>query len=242
MEIIKKLKKIIKRFRENPKKTIREIFYNYILWVVQLSYSSTWEDVILDWLIKKEKGFYIDIWWYDPIYGNNTYLFYKKWWTWINVEPNKKWFKKFTKKRKKDINLQIALWIKNSNLKFFVFDDKAISTCDPKTAKRYEKSWHKIIEKYNVPIWTLEKICDKYVKNKKIDILSIDVEWWDMNVLKSNNRNKYKPTYIILETVEYAKEWKKTRKKQNEKFDPYLKNKWYCIIAETWINTIYKLN
>jgi hypothetical protein len=51
----------------------------------------------------------------------------------------------------------------------------------------------------------LEKICDTYVKNKKIDILSIDVEGWDMDVLESNNWNKYKPNYIIVETVEYAK-------------------------------------
>jgi hypothetical protein len=56
-----------------------------------------------------------------------------------------------------------------------------------------------------VPIWTLEKIFDTYVKDKQIDILSVDVEGWDMDVLESNNWEKYRPSYIILETVEYAK-------------------------------------
>jgi hypothetical protein len=52
----------------------------------------------------------------------------------------------------------------------------------------------------------LEKICDTYAKNKHVDILSVDVEGLDMDVLESNNRNKYRPTYIIIETVEHSKD------------------------------------
>lgn len=69
---------------------------------------------------------------------------------------------------------------------------------------------------------TLEKICDIYVKDKQIDILSIDVEGLDMAVLESNNWEKYRPTYIIVETVENSKDgWMK----QSEIFDPYLQSK-----------------
>jgi hypothetical protein len=62
-----------------------------------------------------------------------------------------------------------------------------------------------------------------------------------MDVLESNNWNKYKPNYIIVETVEYAKKWKHRRTKENDLFDTYLAWKWYKVIAETGINTIYKL-
>jgi hypothetical protein len=58
-----------------------------------------------------------------------------------------------------------------------------------------------------------------------------------MDVLESNNRNKYRPTYIIIETVEHSKDW---RIKQNDIFDPYLKSKWYVVVWETGANTIYK--
>lgn len=235
---ISQLKKLIK----NPWNIIKQFIINNILWIVQFSHSSTWEDVILDWIIKKNNGLYIDIWWFDPIYWNNTYLFYKKWWRWINIEPNKKRILKFIKKRPLDTNLQIAIWNNNTNLNFYVFDDNTISTCDDNTFERYQKAWYKLIDKYLVEVWTLEKLFDTYIKNNQtIDIISIDAEWWDIEVLESNNWEKYKPNYIILETVEYAKNWAWTWIKQNYIFDPYMNSKWYTVIAETWINTIYKL-
>ena len=148
--------------------------------------------------------------------------------------------RKFYSTRSRDLNLQIGIWSANSELTFYVFDEHQMCTCDLETVKRYEKIWHKIVDQYTIPIWTLEKLCDTYIKDKTIDILSIDVEWFDMDVLKSNNWDKYRPTYIILETVEYAKNWKNTWTKENAIFDPYLKSKGYLVIAETGINTIYK--
>jgi len=234
------ISEVLKKLTTNPIKTIQDYFYHHGLWVVQLSYSSTGEDVILDWLMQKDDWFYVDIGGFDPIYGNNTYLFYKKWWTGINLEPNKLGWEKFKKKRPKDINLQIAWWKENWELTFQVFDYAAISTCDLDAARRYEDAGHKIIDTYTVPIWTLEKLLDTYAQWRRIDVLSVDVEGFDMDVLESNNWDKYKPAYIILETVEYGKNWQNTWTKQNDIFDPYLKSKGYTVIAETWINTIYK--
>lgn len=121
-----------------------------------------------------------------------------------------------------------------------MFDCDALSTCDNDTVERYKKAGYKVIDNYEVPIWSLEQLFDKYVKDKTIDILSIDVEWADMNVLESNNRNKYKPKYIVLKTVEYAENWSWTWTKNDKEFNTYLKNKWYKIVADTWINTIYE--
>lgn len=212
----------------------------FLLWIKRY-FSQTWEELILEWFTKKNDWVYIDIWANHPINWNNTYWFYRKWWRWINIEPNKSLIKKFLSKRSLDHNLQLWVWKSNWELTFYIFNEDQMSTCDVETANRYLKAWYKIIDKYSVPIWTLEKICDTYIKNKTIDILSIDVEGWDMDVLESNNWEKYKPNYIILETVEYAINWVNTWEKQNHIFDPYLLNKWYSVIAETWINTIYKL-
>ena len=131
-------------------------------------------------------------------------------------------------------------WEAEKTLNFSVFDCDALSTCDNDTVERYKKAGYKVIDNYEVPIWSLEQLFDKYVKDKTIDILSIDVEWADMNVLESNNRNKYKPKYIVLKTVEYAENWSWTWTKNDKEFNTYLKNKWYKIVADTWINTIYE--
>lgn len=230
----------IKKWLKNP--------FSWMLFMLWLSecYSQLWEDRIIDFLILKDnngiekeyKWLYIDIWGNDPIRNSNSYFFYKKWWRWINIEPNKNLIKKFIKKRPEDINLQIAAWKENWNLTFYSFEVDQVSTCDTKAVKRYEDAWHKVIDTYTVPVLTLEKIFDTYAKDRKIDILSVDVEWLDMAVLESNNWEKYKPIYIIVETVE---NWKNWWIKQSNIFDPYMKSKWYWIVWETWANTIYKL-
>jgi hypothetical protein len=91
-------------------------------------------------MIQKDHGFYIDIGGFYPVYGNNTYLFYKKGWRGVSIEPNKSGIKKFLKTRPTDTNLQIAAGRNNGELTFHVFDYAAISTCDPETVKRYENA------------------------------------------------------------------------------------------------------
>lgn len=216
----------------------------FMLWLSEC-YSQLWEDRIIDFLMLKDnhgiakeyKGFYIDIWGNEPIRNSNTYFFYRRWWRGISIEPNKKLIRKFYKKRPEDINLQVAAGKENWDLTFYSFEVDQVSTCNTETVKRYKEAWHKVIDEYTVQVMTLEKICDIYVKDKQIDILSIDVEGLDMAVLESNNWEKYRPTYIIVETVENSKDgWMK----QSEIFDPYLQSKWYWVIAETGANTIYK--
>lgn len=221
------------------KDPIRAIAY---LLGIKRYFAQAAEDIILEHLTQhKQKWFYIDIGANKPIDWSNTYWFYLKEWKWICVEPNKELIRKMKAKRPNDINLQLWVWSSNGEMLFHTFDEDQMSTCDSATVERYKSIWHKVVETYSVPIWTLEKLCDTYVpENQEIDILSVDVEWWDMDVLESNNWEKYRPNFIILETVEYWKNWKFTWIKQNDIFDPYLKSKGYDVVSETWINTIYK--
>ena len=49
-----------------------------------------------------------------------------------------------------------------------------------------------------VNVSTLEKILDKN-NVYTIDLLSLDVEGYELNVLKGLNLNKYRPIYILIE-------------------------------------------
>jgi len=52
---------------------------------------------------------------------------------------------------------------------------------------------------------TLEEILDKYLpKGKEITILNVDVEGHDMEVLKSNNFEKYSPLMICVEDHHFS--------------------------------------
>jgi FkbM family methyltransferase len=201
--------------------------------------SQFWEDLILNYLIRKKKWFYVDIGANDPCWGNNTYYFYNKWWNGITIEPNRKLFKKIKRYRPKGINLNIAAWSWKS-LTYYEIDSHGMSTCDKKVADFYKSKWHIVTNTYNTPVKPLSKIFDMYLQWKTIDILSIDVEWMDMEVLKSNDRSKYKPQYIILETMIYKwddEPWVKDA----EQYTSYLQKYWYLPIADTYVNTIYQL-
>jgi len=54
-----------------------------------------------------------------------------------------------------------------------------------------------------IPVSTLEKILDEIdltnLNVKTIDLLSLDVEGYELEVLQGLNFNKYRPTYILIE-------------------------------------------
>ena len=49
-----------------------------------------------------------------------------------------------------------------------------------------------------IQVSTLEKILDE-VNVKNIDLLSLDVEGYELEVLQGLNFNKYRPTYLLIE-------------------------------------------
>jgi FkbM family methyltransferase len=201
------------------------------------SYSQTGEDLIIETMNNKEHGFYVDIGANHPKKINNTYLFYKKGWTGINIEPNPSRIWRFKLWRKRDINLNIGIGPNKSEMDFYSFKESTLSTFDKSSSESYEKMGHKIKNVIKIPVSPLKEILNQYASNKEIDILSVDTEGFDMEVLESNDWNKFKPNFIILETIEYERNG--GGKKLNHIFDPYLKEKGYEKIAETYINSIY---
>jgi hypothetical protein len=59
-----------------------------------------------------------------------------------------------------------------------------------------------------IPVLSLSAIFSENFKSQSIsiDFLSVDTEGFDMEVLKSNDWNKFRPKAIVLETLEYKKD------------------------------------
>ena len=90
-----------------------------------LCYSQNGEDLILNrFLENKEKGFFIDVGAHHPIRFSNTYLFYKKGWSGINIDAMPGSMTKFNKIRPKDINIEKGVGIKNDKLIFYQFNER----------------------------------------------------------------------------------------------------------------------
>ena len=76
----------------------------------KISYSRSGEDLLLDDIFKqKSSGLYVDVGAFHPVNYSNTFKFYLKGWTGINIDPNKEIMDLFKKTRPRDINLNIAV-------------------------------------------------------------------------------------------------------------------------------------
>lgn len=197
------------------------------------------EDLIIESLIPFQKdGLYVDVGANHPIKYSNTFLFKMKGWKGINIEPNPRRMKLFNILRRKDINLNIGIGSEKSEMDFYVFDEHTLSTFDINSVNEFKKIGHKVKKVIKVNILPLKDIFEKHCINKQIDILSIDTEGYDLEVLKSNDWNMFRPRFVIIETLEYRKDGEGN--KLNDIFDPFMENIRYRKIADTYINTIYE--
>ena len=202
-----------------------------------LCYSQNGEDLILNrFLDNKKEGFFVDVGAHHPIRFSNTFLFYKKGWSGINIDAMPGSMAAFNKIRPKDINVEKGIALKNDKLTFYQFNESALNTFSKEEAFSKNKDDYKIIQRNLIEVDTLENILDKYMPiNTKIDFLNIDAEGKDEEVLISNNWVKYKPSYILVEILREV-----YLGKNNSSIKKFLKTKGYIPINKIYDTYIFK--
>lgn len=164
-------------------------------------FSQFGEDVVLRVLIGSEQknGFYVDVGAYHPKHLSNTYFFYRKGWRGINIDANPRAIRLFNALRPKDINVNAVISNSTEERLFYSWD----SVYDTISKTEAEKVRGKLgPEKFIRPIKTetLASVLDKFLPaNQSIDILNVDAEGHDLEVLQSNNWQKYKPRFLVVE-------------------------------------------
>jgi FkbM family methyltransferase len=200
------------------------------------SYSQEGEDMILQrFLGGLDSGFYVDIGAHHPKRFSNTYLFYRKGWSGINVDATPGSMKNFEKFRPRDICIEVAIAKERKEVTFFMFNDPALNTFDETLAlKRLQEGNYHIVSKQKLYTITLDKILrDNLPRGKKIDFLSIDVEGLDLEVLESNNWKLFKPHFILVECL-----CSSILEINDNRTYQYLTERGYICIAKTY-NTIF---
>ena len=230
---IKSIKEKIFFNKKNPLKYIY-FFINKIIstFSYKKSYSQGSMDLILNHIFKDQTdGFYIDVGCQHPIKNNNTYLLFKKGWKGVNIDLDNVNIDLFNFFRPNDINVNSAVSNNVEKVKLFYYHQKsAINTLDEKISLKQKA---KIKKKIDIQTNTLENILDNYSINK-IDLLTIDVEGFELKVLKGLNFDKYKPCVIIVEFLDLeANKWEIPY----NNLDNVLKSEIYSFL----INKNYKL-
>jgi FkbM family methyltransferase len=206
----------------------------------KLSYSQEGEDLILNRLfLNKKKGFYIDVGAHHPIKFSNTFLLYKNGWNGINIDAMPNSMEIFKTVRNRDINIEAAISNEKEQLKYFIFNEKALNTFSSELAvKRHDNTNFKIIETVKLNTIPLSEILEKYLETtQEIDFLSIDAEGFDLKVLKSNDWNRFRPKVILIEESNSDI----INIINNSEVYKYLIDKSYVLFAKTFNTLFFKM-
>jgi FkbM family methyltransferase len=225
------LKKILKSiFPKSITDKIIDFNSNYLDCYALKSYSLEGEDIILRRIFEeKKKGFYVDVGAHHPKLFSNTYFFYKKGWSGINIDAMPGSMSLFKRWRPRDINLEVAIANEKQKLKFYIFNEPALNSFDQKLSQQRNSGPYHIVREQLFQTIPLAEILDKYLPDKqKIDFLSVDVEGWDLDVLQSNNWERFRPKYVLVECLDANLE-----SIQKNAIYKFLREKHYDFFAKT---------
>ena len=160
-------------------------------------YSQFGEDAVLAELFgrRKTKGTYVDVGCYHPRKHSNTYMFYKRGWSGLLVDIEKSKIIACRMLRPRDTSVLAAVSDKPG-----IADYYAPKKYSVLTSLHQRRTDFKCLGK--IQCITLTELLDIHLTNRKIDLLSIDVEGHDFNALQSLDFSKYHPEVIVIESWE----------------------------------------
>lgn len=166
-------------------------------------YAQDGEDLILDRLLDGQRmGFFVDVGAHHPLRFSNTFLFYRRGWTGINIDAEPGSMRPFRKHRPRDINVECGVAASAGKLPYHRFNEPALNTFDEREAHLKNQPPYFLVEKVDVAVRRLDDLLNEHLPaGQAIDFLTIDVEGKDREVLMSNDWARYRPRFILAETL-----------------------------------------
>lgn len=205
------------------------------------SYAQAGEDLIIDFVVQAmqiENVTYLDIGAHHPTKFSNTYLFYKRGFEGVVVEPDPELMAPIRRVRPRDTCVQAGVGVQPAaDARLFVMSTRTLNTFSEEEAKRYEGMGTQRIEKIiPVPMVTLDEILAERFPNNEPTLVSIDIEGLDFEVLSTLDLGKYRPPIICVETLQYSE----TREEvKDPRIARLMSDHDYFPFGDTYINTIF---
>jgi FkbM family methyltransferase len=170
----------------------------------RIAYSQEGEDLLLErFLGDRHGGFYVDVGAHHPTRFSNTYRFYQRGWRGIVIDPLPGTRRRFRGVRPRDICLELGVSSEPGELCYYAFTEPALNTfSESVAAERVRTHSSTVIAKTQIPIRRLDDILAQHLPPATaIDILSVDVEGLDINVLQSNDWLRWRPQWVLAESL-----------------------------------------
>ena len=169
------------------------------------SFSQEGEDLVLHRLFERQPhGFYVDVGAHHPARFSNTKLLYDRGWHGINIDPTPGCMDAFHRARQRDVNLELAISDVDEVRHLFVFDEPALNSLSEELSyHRNRNTDYTLGREVEVRSRTLADVLAEHLPLDvtTIDLLSIDVEGYDLDVLKSNDWDRFRPRVVVIEVL-----------------------------------------
>lgn len=218
------IKRIVKKYLPKKIRSLIELKFKKF-------YSANLIDKKLLKFLNYNNGYYIEVGANDGILQSNTLYFEKKKkWSGLLIEPIKEKFEQLKKNRSNKNKFEnyalVSKYYKKKKIKLIYSDlmTTTISNKNDLNIKKHltEASKHlNIFEKEKAIICkaiSLNKLIQKHKLPYLIDFFSLDVEGYELEVLKGINFNKYNFKYLLVECIENFETIKSFLKKKNYKY------------------------
>lgn len=203
-------------------------------------YSHWGEDSILEYLLSPTIiGRYLDIGCFHPALFSNTKKLHERGWSGVNVDPNPFMIDQFNLARPKDVNINMAVGKEKGQIEYFKFNDWGSSnTASPEFAKIIAQNNNLSVPvSMPVELTTLEHLMAENFPSSPPDFLNIDVEELDLDVLKSSDWGRHRPTIIAIEDINFSIDMP-----QNSEIYKFLKNCDYTMFSRCFYTNFFAEN
>ena len=181
------------------KNAIRELIYKRY----NISFSKSGDDIQLNKLIGQSgAGVYVDIGCWHPVKASNTYYFYLRGWKGLCIDPNPKLKRLYDQIRPGDQFINCAIGDSKELFKYYLLNDPydSMNTLDYDFIKKHNLE-SQVKKTIDIQIHSLKDVLAKNISaGERLDFFDIDVEGFDLEVLKSNDWHTFRPKVIVIES------------------------------------------
>jgi FkbM family methyltransferase len=167
-----------------------------------LSHSQFGEDMIARALLEDApRGTYVDVGAHHPVYYSNTYHFYRRGWSGVNIDAAPGTRELFEALRPRDVNVEACVGpAEGQRVELFVFDRPALNTVDPRRAEQLQREHGaRIVRRVEMRTVTLARLLERHLAGKTIDLMSIDLEGLDERIVAGHDWGRWRPRVLIVE-------------------------------------------
>jgi FkbM family methyltransferase len=197
----------------------------------RVAYSQEGEDLILERIFERQpSGFYVDVGAHHPTRFSNTYIFYLRGWSGVNIDAAPGSMKPFRATRPRDANIEAIIGSGREQVTFYIYKEPALNSTLPPEQRGIDPTKYPVARQVRLTSRPLAEILAETVPpGQVIDFLTIDVEGMDLQVLRSNDWSRFRPKYVLAEEMKAS---------GNGSVTEYMATNGYSVYCRT-MNTIF---